>query len=96
MQVLMLAEMIRAEYSDKEQLALAAEMQYCFENEMVAEETDFAIRRTGMIYFDKQRLDTHLDFISGWFSKMLNRNEEAKKQSSERFRAVVKEVTDFK
>jgi glycerol-3-phosphate dehydrogenase len=94
--VLELAETLKSRYTDNEQVALAAEMQYTFENEMAANEIDFAIRRTGMIYFDKIRLDKHLHFINEYFSALLHRSEVEKAAALKRFADVVKEVTDFK
>jgi glycerol-3-phosphate dehydrogenase len=90
------AESVKNRYAHSEQVALAAEMNYCFENEMVANEIDFAVRRTGMIYFDKIRLDRNLAFISEYFSILLHRMEAEKEAALKRFAEVVKEVTDFK
>jgi glycerol-3-phosphate dehydrogenase len=95
-QILELAETLKNRYAHAEQVALAAEMNYCFENEMVANETDFAVRRTGMIYFDKIRLDRNLSFISEYFSELLHRTEAEKTAALKHFTDVVKEVTDFK
>jgi len=63
---------------------------------MVANELDFAVRRTGMIYFDKIRLDKNLLFINSYFSKLLNRTEEQGKKALKQFSEVVDEVTSFK
>jgi glycerol-3-phosphate dehydrogenase len=95
-QIIEHADSVKNRYAHSEQVALAAEMNYCFENEMVADETDFAIRRTGMIYFDKIRLDRNLVFISEYFSHLLQRTDAEKETALKRFTAVVKEVTDFK
>jgi glycerol-3-phosphate dehydrogenase len=94
--IIELAETFKTRFADTEQLALAAEMQYSFDHEMAAGEIDFAVRRTGMIYFDKIRLDKHLLFIHEYFSKLLQRSEEEKAVALHRFKAVVSEVTDFK
>jgi glycerol-3-phosphate dehydrogenase len=94
--ILELAETFKSRYSDGEQVALAAEMQYSFNNEMAANEIDFAVRRTGMIYFDKIRLDRNLAFINDYFSALLNRTVVEKATALKRFTEVVKEVTDFK
>jgi glycerol-3-phosphate dehydrogenase len=95
-QIIEQCENFKSRYADGEQLALAAEMQYSFENEMVADETDFAIRRTGMIYFDKIRLDRNLTFIHEYFSALLHRSDADKALALKRFTDTVKEVTDFK
>ena len=95
-QIIEQCENFKSRYADGEQLALAAEMQYSFENEMVAEETDFAVRRTGMIYFDKIRLDRNLTFIHEYFSALLHRSDADKATALKRFTDTVKEVTDFR
>jgi glycerol-3-phosphate dehydrogenase len=94
-EVLSIALTLRAKYTDTEQLALAAEMQYCYENEMCTTELDFAIRRTGMLYFDKVRLDTHADFIHDYFSTLLGRTNEERATSSLAFQEEIKAVTQF-
>jgi len=95
-QILEIAENFKTRYADPEQVALAAEMQYSFENEMVANEIDFAVRRTGMIYFDKIRLDRNLAFIHEFFSSLLHRTDESKAIALKQFSEAVAEVTDFK
>lgn len=95
-QILKIAEQNKNTYSDPDQLALAAEISYCYQYEMATNELDFAIRRTGMIYFDKIRLDKNLSFINSYFSKILNRTEEQGKKALKEFSDGVAEVTDFK
>ena len=95
-QILERAETLISRYADSEHVALAAEMAYSFDNEMSANEIDFAVRRTGMIYFDKIRLDRNLAFINEYFSHLLQRTEVEKEAALKRFSEVVKEVTDFK
>ena len=94
-QVIAIAASIRNNYTDTDQLALAAEMQYCYENELCTCETDFAIRRSGMLYFDKLRLDSHLDFIHEYFNNLLRRTETQKTESYTAFQYAVKVVTEF-
>ena len=95
-QIIELAENFKSRYPDPEHVALAAEMQYSFNNEMVANEIDFSVRRTGMIYFDKIRLDRNVSFINDFFSELLHRNDFDKVAALKRFTDVVREVTDFK
>jgi glycerol-3-phosphate dehydrogenase len=94
--ILEIAENLKSRYADSEQLALAAEMRYCFENEMATNEIDFAVRRTGMLYFDKIRLDTNLSFIHEYFSELLNRSQLEKEVTLKMFKEEIQEVTDFK
>jgi glycerol-3-phosphate dehydrogenase len=94
--IIEMAETLRNRYADNEQLALAAEMTYCFRYEMVANELDFVIRRTGMIYFDKIRLDKHLVFINEFFSSLLQRTAAEKDKALQALQAVVAQVTDFR
>ena len=95
-QILEHAEALKTRYSDSEHVALAAEINYSYENEMIVDETDFAIRRTGMIYFDKIRLDKNLSFIHHYFNDLLYRSDAEKGVALKRFAEAVKEVTDFK
>ena len=95
-QIIELCEIFRNRYADGEQLALAAEMQYSFDHEMVVDETDFAIRRTGMIYFDKVRLDRNLLFIHEYFSALYHRSPADSAKALMNFSNTVSEVTDFK
>ena len=95
-QILEQAEALKSRYSDSEHVALAAEINYSYENEMIVDETDFAIRRTGMIYFDKIRLDRNLSFIHHYFNDLLYRSDAEMGVALKRFAEAVKEVTDFK
>ena len=95
-QILKYADQCRDKYTDIDELALAAEISYCYDHEMVTCEMDFAIRRTGMIYFDKIRLDKNLPFIHRYFSTILHRTDEQSNKALKEFTEVVAEVTDFK
>ena len=95
-ELLRLAQYMRTGYSDMTQLALAAEIRYCFENEMIIDEADFVVRRTGMLYFDRPTLDTHLTFISGYLSGLLGRDESAAAEALHRLRELINASTDFK
>ena len=93
--LLSIAEKLRGRFVDTDQFTLAAEMQYCFENELCTSEIDFAIRRTGMLYFDKVRLDLHLDFIHQYYSTLLERSSAEGAETYRLFKAAVAAVTDF-
>ncbi|MCW3125749.1 MAG: Glycerol-3-phosphate dehydrogenase [Bacteroidetes bacterium] len=95
-QILKNADELKDAYKDVDQLALAAEIKYGYDNEMVTNELDFTIRRTGMIYFDKIRLDKSLLFINSYFSQLLTRTEEQNKKALKELTEAVDEVTDFK
>ena len=82
-QILKYADESRGKYTDIDQLALAAEISYCYDHEMVTNEMDFAIRRTGMIYFDKIRLDKNLQFIHRYL-RYASSYRRAKQQSPQR------------
>lgn len=87
---------LKSEYANSDELALAAEILYGFDNEMVSDELDFAIRRTGMIYFDKQRLDQYYIFIHSFFNRLLKRKEPEQKAALLRFRQAIEAVTTFR
>ena len=90
-----IASTLRQQYPNAEQLALAAEIQYCYENELCTTELDFVIRRSGMLYFDKVRLDKHIDFIHTYFSNLLRRTETQRTVSYTNFTSALHEVTEF-
>lgn len=42
---------------DPERIALAAELAYCMEEEMTVRASDFIVRRTGLLYFDRPKAE---------------------------------------
>jgi glycerol-3-phosphate dehydrogenase len=94
--VLAIARELATTYLEPNQCALAAEITYCLEHEMCMTESDFAVRRTGMIYFDKARLDAHAAFISSFFSTILGRTSSEAERALALFTQEIQAVTIFK
>jgi len=49
-----------------------AELEYCFENEMILKSMDFLSRRTGRLYFDIKSIDTIKKPVLDFFAENLN------------------------
>lgn len=62
-----------------------AELSFCFEHEMIIKPADFLVRRTGLLYFNRQRLDEVLLVVLAEFKRRLN-------WSHEQFDAEKKEI----
>ncbi len=75
--------------------ALVAEIDYCIENEMALKLTDFAVRRSGMLYFELPTLLEKLDFIAHHFQLRLGWNEEEKATQLAQVQQLIKEATCF-
>jgi len=52
-------------------LALA-ELEFCFENEMMLKPMDFLSRRTGRLYFDIESIESIKKLVLAFFAKKLN------------------------
>jgi hypothetical protein len=94
--ILDLAAALKNKYENVDELSLAAEISYCYEHEMIHEETDFVIRRSGMLYFDKSRLDRNLAFIHHLFNTLSVRSEIESRAAKERLEKEAALVTTFK
>jgi len=75
---------------------LLAELNYCIENEMITELSDFLIRRTGRLYFEKAISDKYAEPLNEELAKLLKLNEEQKKASFSTYLSESKEVLSFK
>ena len=69
---------------------LKAELVHCMQNEMCWLPEDFYNRRTGMLYFDPQRLDKNLDLILQAVSDYHQWSEDEVNKYAERSRADLK------
>jgi glycerol-3-phosphate dehydrogenase len=52
----------------------AAELNYCLENEMIYYLSDFLIRRTGKIFFDRQNSEKQIDYLNNLLSQSLHQD----------------------
>lgn len=78
------------------QAILEAEVHYCIENEMVQNVSDFIIRRSGMLYFDRPALKNLYEDIHELIVEELGVDDERKKQDLKRFEKEYQAVVAFK
>lgn len=81
--------------ADKTLALLLAELRYCVENEMVTELSDFLIRRTGRLYFEKSLADSYAQALNDELARMLSLSNEQKIASLNTYLAESKEVLTF-
>ena len=72
-------------HKETEQLFLLSELIYCIENESVRTLSDFFIRRTSSLYFDRPSILKHLDFINLELSVRLKKNKETENKEKQEF-----------
>lgn len=72
-----------------------AELQYAIEHEMVNQLSDFLIRRTGKIFFDKPAAERYLDSLNNMLSAKLNLSDDAAYKSLQRAQEEFRQVTEF-
>lgn len=66
---------------EEEKRVEAAELLYCIENEMVFHLSDFLVRRTGKIFFDRKNSEKQIDYLSCLLSENLNLDESTSEKS---------------
>lgn len=81
--------------NDRTLAILIAELQYVAECEMITELSDFLIRRTGRLYFDKPTADKYAEAINQELSKLIGLDSEAEKASLTTYLAESKDVLSF-
>jgi len=92
-QVIENVKSLRAQQADAEKIFDVAELNYCIEHEMVSHLTDFLIRRTGKIFFDRVHTEQQLENLNQIFcEKLETENSVAEKiltEAKEEFSAAV-------
>lgn len=63
--VLEYAVQAKAKTDDMEKVALSAELGYCIDHEMIVRLSDFMVRRTGMLFFEKPSTQPYISFLNG-------------------------------
>ncbi|MFT4682489.1 MAG: glycerol-3-phosphate dehydrogenase, partial [Flavobacteriales bacterium] len=81
--------------ASKEDALLLAELEYCVEHEMVAELSDFLIRRTGRLYFSKASVNTKLERLNDHLAEMLKLDYTSKAKSLKDCRQEFDAVLQF-
>ncbi|MFN0202469.1 MAG: glycerol-3-phosphate dehydrogenase/oxidase [Bacteroidia bacterium] len=93
--ILTYALQFHAEGMNNELAPLAGEIQFCLENEMTATLSDFFIRRTGMLYFQRPEILPLLDFVIERFRLFFEWNEEIMQQQKATFLQGYEQVLKF-
>ena len=75
---------------------LIAELNYAVDNEMVAELSDFLIRRTGRLYFEKAVADRYAGSLNDELATLIGLNEDQRLASLNTYLRESKEVLSFK
>ena len=83
------------DYSNKIHCFLEAEIWYCIEHEMTLSLCDFAIRRTGRLYFDRPNLIDNYRFIADCMAEHLTWDEKRKLKELSEFEKEMKMVLSF-
>ncbi len=81
---------------DKTAAILAAELKYCIEHEMVSELSDFLIRRTGRLYFEKELADKYAPLLNNLLSSELGLSEAEAKKSLDTYLKESQDVLNFR
>jgi glycerol-3-phosphate dehydrogenase len=85
----------RNRFDDPTQLLVAAEIHYGIQYEQLARLSDFLIRRTGRLYFERPFLEKHYKFIAAEMGQQLNWNASELEENLAEFEVAFKEVMDF-
>ncbi len=87
---------IRPQFSDKEERIQAAEIWYSIHYEMSASLSDYIIRRTGKLYFERPSLAKWYPFIADQMAKELNWSDEQKAIEIKEFLKEYQAVLSFR
>ena len=88
-------EMIDWKNSDRTLAILLAELKYSVENEMIAELSDFLIRRTGRLYFEKPVADKYAEALNAELTSLLGLNSAESKASLKTYLNESEDVLNF-
>ena len=80
---------------DRTLAILLAELRYCAKNEMITELSDFLIRRTGRLYFEKPIADKYAESLNQELTKLLELSESDSKLSLKTYLNESKDVLHF-
>ncbi|HQV79009.1 MAG TPA: glycerol-3-phosphate dehydrogenase/oxidase [Chitinophagales bacterium] len=75
---------------------LLAEAEYCLEYELTNNTSDFIIRRTGRLYFERPEINSHLDELDAYFNHQLNYTADIAIKNLKAFEKEYKSVVEFK
>lgn len=75
---------------------ILAEADYCMENEMTNNSTDFIVRRSGRLYFERPEIDSHINEIDNYFNTQLDYSSALISSNLHNFEAEYKGVVKFR
>lgn len=78
------------------QALLLAELHYCIEEESVTNLSDFFIRRTGKLYFEREVVEQEYQFLKEKAEALFRWNEEQKQRNHEAFMREYEAVVAFR
>lgn len=81
--------------TNKEEALLRAELQFCFNNELVFKPLDFFNRRTGRLYFHIKSIEPALEIVLRDFQQYFNWNESTVAQGRAEVLEAIQDVSTF-
>lgn len=75
---------------------ILAEADYCMENEMTNNSTDFIVRRSGRLYFERPEIDNHINELNNYFNTQLNYSPDTISKNLQNFETEYKGVVRFR
>ena len=94
-QIIEIAYNLAREIPDSEELALIAELSYGMNEEMVCTPSDFFIRRSGMLYFNRPQVKAKRDSVISWLSNKSSIPSDFLKQAESELDTEIQSVLDF-
>ncbi|QNM85009.1 glycerol-3-phosphate dehydrogenase/oxidase [Polaribacter pectinis] len=74
---------------------IKAEVLFCIDNEMTCTPTDFFMRRTGRLFFDKPSVELHKDYVLQLFKNTFSWDEKTTKKHQQELDENLKTATNF-
>lgn len=89
-------ESVDASEKDRAFALIKAELQYCVAHEMILELSDFLIRRTGRLYFEKTTADKYAAALNAKLATLLGLSKEKTQTSLDTYLKESADVLNFK
>jgi len=91
-----IAYVLWPDISEKEWVSDIAEMHYAIHHEMCLHPSDYFVRRTSNLYFNRENLMRKFEILYPWFIQIAQLNNESAKKYSEQFINEIGLTLDFK
>jgi glycerol-3-phosphate dehydrogenase len=95
-QIVEIAFALWPEISEKELVPDIAEIHYVIHHEMCMHPSDFFVRRTSNLYFNRENLMRKFEILYPWFVQIAQLNNEVAKQYAEQFINEIDLAMDYK